>query len=102
MVVKLEPRALIQRGKARLESQQAKILGILDDLHREQQRLENEAKELDVAERVFNRLSEELEAELKVLPYNPPIARRNPIFSESDVIDLGPDAESAVSKLERA
>jgi hypothetical protein len=101
-VVKLEPKALIQRGKTRLESQQAKISALLDDLHREQQRLEQEAKELEVAERVFTRLNEELEAEFKVLPYNPPSVRRKPHDTEFDVIELGLDAEELVSKLERA
>ncbi len=97
---KLPAKALIQRERERLDSRRARILAILDDIHREQERLEHESQELDVAERVFCRL--ESEAEIKVLPYEPPTVRRNRVPSESG-LDLGLSAEAAsVAKLERA
>ena len=97
---KLAPKALIQRERERLQSRQERILAILDDIHREQERLEQESQELDVAERVFSRL--ESESEIKVLPYEPPTVRRNRISSESGVLDLSLTAEAGVAKLERA
>jgi hypothetical protein len=97
---KLAPKALIQRERERLESRQARILAMLDDIHQEQQRLEHESQELDVADRVFSRL--ESESEIKVLPYEPPALRRHRISSETDVLDLSLTAESGVAKLERA
>jgi hypothetical protein len=100
---KMPSKTLIQRERDRLDSQQAKILAMLDDLHREQQRLAHEAQELDVAERVINRLELEMEAEVKVLPYNPPVARRGAHFlPETEVLDLGSIAEMGGSRLERA
>ncbi len=83
---KLEAKALIQRGRARLESQQAKILELLRDIDREQQRLQHEAQELDLAEQVVNRLLQELETDVKIVPYSPPILRRKPLDAESDLV----------------
>jgi hypothetical protein len=98
-MTKLPPKALIQRERERLESRQARIVSILEDVHREQQRLELESQELEVAERVLSRL--ESEAEIKVLPYTPPIARRGQIPPD-DPLDLGLGIETGVSRLERA
>lgn len=97
---KLAPKALIQRERDRLEGRRTRIVAILDDIHREQERLEHEAQELEVAERVFSRL--ESESEIKVLPYEPPAVRRSRISSEADVFDLGLTGEAGVAKLERA
>ena len=97
---KLAPKALIQRERERLDSRRARILSILEDIHREQDRLEHESQELEVADRVFSRL--ESEAEIKILPYEPPAVRRGRISSETDVMDLGLGAELGVAKLERA
>ncbi len=85
-MVKLEAKALIQRGRARLESQQAKILELLRDIDREQQRLQHEAQELDLAEQVVNRLIHELEAEVKVVSSGLPAIRRNPSVASDLVI----------------
>ncbi len=85
-VVKLEAKALIQRGRARLESQQAKILELLRDIDREQQRLQHEAQELDLAEQVVNRLMHELEAEVKVVSCGLPVVRRKLSDFESDMV----------------
>lgn len=86
-MVKLEAKALIQRGRARLESQQAKILELLRDIDREQQRLQHEAQELDLAEQVVNRLMQELETEVKVVPCGGlPAVRRKPSHADSELI----------------
>ena len=74
---KLAPKALIQRERERLESRRSRMLAILDDIQREQERLEHESQELDVAEQVFSRLKSE--SEIKVLPYTPPAVRRGRI-----------------------
>jgi hypothetical protein len=95
---KLTAKALFQRERDRLETRRTRLHTILEDIHREQQRLESEAQELDVAERVLGRL--ETEAEIKVLPYTPPVVRRGQISSETDAFDLA--LKTDVSKLERA
>ncbi len=91
-MVKLEAKALIQRGRARLESQQAKIIELLRDIDREQQRLQHEAQELDLAEQVVNRLMQELETEVSVSSNLPAVFRKSS-DDESDLI---------ISKLESA
>jgi hypothetical protein len=84
-----------------MEARLAKLRALQEDLNREQKRLDQEAQELEVAERVFGRL--EAEADVKVLPYTPPSTRHDSLFSDNDSADMPPMASSALrTKLERA
>lgn len=77
---------LLQRERERLEARQSRLIGLLSEINREQQRLDQESQELATAERVFSRL--ESEGETKVLPYTPPSARQQEPAPEPEVLDM--------------
>ncbi len=78
---------LLQRERERLEARQSRLIGLLSEINREQQRLDQESQELATAERVFSRL--EFEGDTKVLPYTPPSARQQQEPApEPEVLDM--------------
>ena len=78
----------IQKRREQIERGRAKLLQQLDDLNREQQRLEQEAQELDIAARVLNRLSPDETEQSKnyTPPWTKPGKKPDGIPAMSDMI----------------
>ncbi len=65
---------LLQKRRAELEQKRAKILRDLDDLNREQARLEQEAREIEITHKVLKSLSQPNNAS-NSLTYFPPASK---------------------------